>query len=351
MANPPLEQGSALMGRWVIRSPIGAGAFGVVYSALDRYEQEPVAVKTLHPGKLNVPDLVDRFQREAEICAMLQHPNTAQFRHFGQYRPEGTRRKAPFMVFELVRGLPMGKLLQVRGPLSSQETCVVLIQVLESLAEAHELGILHRDLKPDNILAVAPEHLQKPPQFEGDNLFDVLGIPGITNPCWSDLTKLEVKVLDFGLGKVLEIGERKVKHLTAAGVAPGTANYMSPEQASGESLIDYRADIYGVAMLMHRLLTGTETYTGESAIEVAMAHIQKELPDLPGALADDPISDVFKRAGAKNPDDRYGSAAEMEWALHCVLDPALKDEPEPDFKSPPEVVAKRHGLFKRLFGR
>ena len=352
MAAKLLQQGDALQGRWVIRAIIGAGNFGAVYSALDRESSLNVAVKTLLPNALEDPEMIKRFLREGEICEKLRHENTTQLRHVGQYYPDPNKRKtAPFMVFDLVQGLPIGQLMKLRGPLSVDETCAVLIQLMESLTEAHSLGILHRDLKPDNLMVEAPRDLLKEPDWKSDQLCPVLGIPEPNHPCWKDFTKLQVKVLDFGLGKVLEIGDRRVKALTAAGVAAGTSHYMSPEQVKAQTDVDYRADIYGAAMLLHMLLTGKPAYDAKNALKVAFMHVEEDIPDLPAPYTGHPIAQVFKKAAAKNREDRYQSAAEMEWALQCVLAPELLDQEPPDFESPPEIIAKRKGLFARLFGR
>jgi serine/threonine-protein kinase len=237
------------------------------------------------------------------------------------------------MVFDFVRGISLGLLVSFRHRLSVEETAHVLIQTLESLEEAHQLGIIHRDVKPDNVLCVPPAGSFRAPEAAG-TLHQILGVPPMSDPVWGDLTQAWIRVVDFGLGKMLDVGGRRVKPLTRAGMAAGTATYMSPEQLQAKP-IDHRSDLYSVAMMLHRLLVGKETYGGGTVPEIAMAHISRPLPELPEPWNDHPIAEVFQRAAAKDPEDRYVSAAAMAHALRCILDPNLATEPAPVFAPPP----------------
>ena len=349
--SPDLPAGFLFDGRYTIISKIGGGSFGMVYAAYDSGGRREVAVKVLRKKALNTPDLVARFEREAEICGELSSPHTARLHGFHLAKRTPVHPRMPYMVFDLVRGLPLGTILRERRTVRVSEAAHILIGVLESLDEAHHCGIVHRDMKPDNILCVPPANSFVRPAATG-SLTELLGVPALTDPVWMDLETSWIRVVDFGLGKLLPIEDRDVKPLTQAGMAAGTANYMAPEQLRAES-IDYRADIYGIAMLLHRLITGRETYYGHSIAEVAMAHLSKPLPELPAPLDSSPIAAIFAKGGKKDPDERYATAAEMAHDLRLLLDPTLAELVAPTFERPPEVRTDS-GISKalrRLVGR
>jgi serine/threonine-protein kinase len=174
-----------------------------------------------------------------------------------------------------------------------------------------------------------------------------LGIPEPDHESWSDLRDHSVKVLDFGLAKLLDVGQGRVKALTKAGYAPGTAHYMSPEQARGFGDIDYRADLYAVGLLLYRMLTGVEAFPGDNAMDVIEHQLSAPTPALPSHLADD-LNRVVQRATAKNPADRFSSADEMAWATRCAQNPILRSGPAPIIVTPPPL--SKPSLLRRLFG-
>jgi serine/threonine-protein kinase len=346
--------GTVLDGRYLIISQIGEGAFGVVYRARELETGQDVAIKTLRTAAAQVQELVARIAREVEICAQLSHPNTARLLNYGLMLRPDLGFEVPYLVFELVQGLPLGEVLVARGKLRLEEAVHVLAETLDSLHEAHLSGILHRDLKPNNVLIEAPEALRTTPAEEGPP-HARLGIPAPSDAAWADVTSLGVKVVDFGLGKILlPSGSQSGQHrLTADGTMAGTAHYMAPEQAQGAKDIDFRADVYGVTMLLYQLLTGTLPYDGGGPVAVAMRHINEPLPPLGPPYDGQPIAEVYLRGGAKRREDRFASAAEMAWALRCCVEPALARGSQPPFKRPRRDTGKRVslGLFSKLFRR
>lgn len=351
--------GALIANRFSVAGEIGSGSFGVVYLAHDTAERKNVALKTLKPAALSIPDLVDRIYREADVCMKLDHPHTARMLGRGELDPglgveDRQGRTVPYMVFELVRGMPLGDLLEMRGSLTLEETVHVLSHVLDSLHAAHHMGVVHRDLKPNNILIQAPESTWRRPVV-APRMAETLGIPDFDDPIWQDVTSLTPKVVDFGLAKLLALGDRKVRKLTQAGMLAGTAQYMSPEQVLTADDVDYRADIYAVGMLIPRLLTGRTPFDGKSSVAVAMAQVQQPLPALPVPWTDHPIAEVYARGAKKARGERYQSAAEMAWALRCVDDPKLAAKRPPKFEIPPDTSAEDKGksssILKRLFGR
>ncbi len=349
MPDDYITAGSLVDGRFAVGPTIGAGSFGIVYRAEDNRPGDGarfVALKTLRPEAFGIPDLVERFAREADISASLVHPNIVTLVTHGTV--EMSQRPVPYMAMELIRGLPLGGVISLRGRLSIPETTHILSSVLEGLQVAHMQGIVHRDLKPNNILMAAPEDMLSEPG-EGADLFKRLGVPSADQEVWRDLVPLNVKVVDFGLGKMLETGGKRVKRLTRAGVAAGTAEYMSPEQVRAVDDVDHRADIYGVAMLIYRLLSGRSAFAGKNPVEVAKMQLFDALPPLPGALADHRIAQVYAKAGSKERDERYDTALEMAYELRRAVDPeAFADRP--DFDKPPKVRPQR-GWLSRLFRR
>src|SRR5438874_3540995 len=238
------------LGSYRLIDRLGAGGMGEVWRAEDTRLMRQVAIKILSERIANDPEWKARFMREARTIAQMNHPNIATI-----YSIEQEADKL-FIVMELVEGESLGTIL-ARGPLTPREAVRIMRQVGEALAEAHDKGVVHRDVKPDNII----------------------------------VGKRAVKVLDFGIAKqVVSTGDAPT--LTQAGLIVGTPFYMSPEQALGRT-VDTRSDLFSVGVVLYELLTGKRPFEGESVTETMMNIIMQEAPDhgtlaptLPKSLVD-----------------------------------------------------------------
>jgi len=341
-----LEPGALVDGRYELLGVISSGNFGVVYRAHDQVAGEDVALKVLRNVAAGIPEHVARFDREARLGSELEHPNIVPHLAYGVLSE--ALGGAPYLVLALIRGLPLGDLVDARGSLSAPEAVHVLGHVLDALDAVHHLGAIHRDLKPDNILLAAPAGAEVPMDPEG-SIAGRVGVPEANSSIWQDLTRCPVTLLDFGLGKFLATEHRDVIQLTAEGMSAGTLYYMSPEQIRARRDVDYRADLYGAAMLLFRMLDGEPPYASTVMLEVAEGHLHKGPPALPDDLDGGPLGRVYRRAAAKKRGGRYASAAEMAWALRAAIDPTKLATPPPVFEAPPPV--KSTGFWARLFGR
>ncbi len=347
MAERPTRPPLIVADRFEVIGRLASGAFGVVYRAKDLETGARVAFKTLTARAAELDEQHQRLVREAEIASQLTHPNAVAMLGRGSFTPEDGARPRPWIAFELVRGLPLDDVIRARGTLRLAEAVHVTLQILAVLEEVHELGIIHRDLKPANVLIEAPQRTWRA-EGSDDTLPGRLGVPALDHEIWQDLTQRSVKLVDFGLGKLLDVGGRKHTRLTDTGMAAGTVYYMAPEQVRGRKTVDYRADLYGAAMLMYRMLTGKPPYDEGNLVEIAMAHVNKPPPELPPELQAHPFAGVFRKAAAKAPSDRQQSAAELAWELRAALDPDVANQPRPDFSRPPELT--QPGLLARLLG-
>ena len=268
------------IGRYEIVSELGQGGFGVVYLARQVGIDAQVAIKLLlvksndEAQKLQV---VDRFRQEAEIIKRLEHPCALKIRDFGT-----TEDGAPYLVTEYVRGTDLDKVIKEQ-PLTIARTVRVGGQILGCLAEAHSLGVVHRDLKPANI-----------------KVRDIVG------------EKDAVKVLDFGIAKLSD-DEGGLQTQTGAGF--GTPYYMSPEQCRGEKLIDGRADIYALGLILAECLTGQRVVQADSTLAAIYFQVNPNQHDYPPELRQCPLFPVIERATQKNRDWRYPEALAMREEL------------------------------------
>src|SRR5437868_6870018 len=220
------------------------------------------------------PQWVQRFYNEAKACARLQHPNTIRMFDFGQ-----TSDGKLFMTMEFLDGMSLRDAVS-KGPLAPQRVVKILIQCCASLAEAHSIGIIHRDIKPDNVF-----------------LLNMAGSPDF------------VKLLDFSVAKLLE-GDRMK---TQAGVVFGTPQYMSPEQGRGLPL-DARSDLYALGILAFEMLTGNVPFNDENPMSVIQMHLHGAIPPLPQSIPYS-VQQIVRRALEKDPSRRYQSSGEM--MQHC----------------------------------
>jgi len=285
-----------LAGQFKVLERIGAGGMGSVYKAHQPSMDRLVAVKILHSKFTSRKDLASRFRREARAMSHLTHPNTAKVYLFGQLEDN-----ACYIVMEHLEGRNLGQLVRQDGAMPPSRAIAVLIQACGALEEAHQKGIIHRDLKPENIFL-----------------------------CKQGGIEDYVKVLDFGLAKVTE---REIAPgsliLTQEGMVFGTPEFMSPEQAQGKAL-DPRSDVYSLAVILYELVTTKLPFEARSPMEFITLHVQatpipvsERAPHLsfpPG------VDEVILKAMAKNPDDRYQSAAEFAAALGSLVadDPAVQ---------------------------
>ena len=266
--------GKVIDGRYEVQQRIGEGGMGVVYKARQISIDRVIALKMLNQQMANDPTWVQRFYNEAKACSRLQHPNTIRMFDFGQ-----TSDSRLFMTMEFLDGLSLRAVLQ-QSPLAPQRVVKILIQCCASLAEAHSIGIIHRDIKPDNVF-----------------LLNMAGSPDF------------VKLLDFSVAKLLE-GDRMK---TQAGVVFGTPQYMSPEQGRGLPL-DARSDLYALGILAFEMLTGAVPFHDDNPMTVIQMHLHGGVPPMPDHVPYS-VQSIVRRALEKEPARRYQSAGEM--MQHC----------------------------------
>lgn len=308
----PLAPGT-LVGRYRILSSVGSGAMGEVYRAEDTSLGRIVALKTLPGALVGTPDRRARFENEGRIMASLSHPNLVHVFDVGEH--EGV----PYLVQEFVEGETLEDVL-LSGPVPAPKAARWIAQAAEGLVSAHDAGILHRDIKPSNLM---------------------VGRDG------------RIRVLDFGLAKVQSVpedGRRSQPSLTTDGLVVGTAQYMSPEQASGKK-VDARSDIFSLGIVFYELLAGKLPFEGETAVDVMYAILHLGHPQIPGFGSGvvRGFTEVVDRALAKDPAQRFPSMRELAAAVEEVLasggwepgDPALPRTPTarfPTLSSRPATV-------------
>ena len=266
------------LGQYRLKGRLGAGGMGEVYLAEHRLLKRPCAVKLIRPERAGDPQNLRRFEREVQATARLKSLHTVEIYDYG-HAEDGTF----YYAMEYLPGLSLDDLVTRYGPLPPARAVHFLRQLCDALREAHAAGLIHRDIKPGNVMACEP-----------GGLCDV------------------VKLLDFGLVRPLDGGAGAGTRLTREGLIVGTPDFMSPEQARGDAL-DARSDLYSLGALAHFLLAGRPPFPGLSALETLTAHLHQPPPELTGAPAD--LAAVVRRCMAKDPADRYPDADSLGRAL------------------------------------
>ncbi|WP_086001142.1 serine/threonine-protein kinase [Plesiocystis pacifica] len=267
-----LEPGQTLAKRFRIEQALGQGGMGAVYLAHDEQLHEQVALKIMHGLALLDPAAEDRLRREASAARRISHVNVVKIHDVGQ--DEGHL----FLSMEYVEGQSLSALIGRYGPLPLARARKILAQLCKGLAAAHEQGVVHRDLKPGNVIVANDQR---------------------------------VKIIDFGLARLANL-----EGMTATGMLMGTPEYMAPEQVKGEA-VDARTDLYALGALAYHVLTGRPPFTGETPIAVSLAQATNE-PTPPSQLRPE-LSEAWDgfvlQALSKAPEQRFGSAQEMAEAI------------------------------------
>jgi eukaryotic-like serine/threonine-protein kinase len=293
--------GTRVDGRYDVVSILGEGGMGRIYhvrhAALDR----SFAMKVLRPELAQEADLASRFILEAKATASVKHPNVVQITDFGRM-PDGV----PYFVMELLIGHTLGELIKAGGPLPAARAARILRKVAGALAAAHAVGVVHRDLKPDNVFLVGGSRdLTAPSDPERGRSLALVSYGA------------DVRVVDFGAAKI--VGTSRV---TRAGVVFGTPHYMSPEQASGQEL-DQRADIYSLGVIMYEMFTGHVPFEADTYMGVLTQHMfVKPVP--PSQVADSAkelgaLEAITLKCLEKQPEDRYASMDDVVLAIDQLV--------------------------------
>ncbi|MCU1372957.1 MAG: serine/threonine protein kinase with sensor(s) [Actinomycetia bacterium] len=297
------EETRVYNGRYELHRRIARGGMADVYLARDLLLDRPVALKVLFPEFSTDQGFVERFRREAQSAANLSHPNIVSIYDWGE--EDGTY----FIVMEYVEGRSLAQILRDEGALLPDRAADITTDIAAALGFAHRNGVIHRDVKPGNVL-LSP-----------------LG---------------QVKVTDFGIARAVSTQD----NLTQTGTVMGTATYFSPEQARGEQ-VDPRSDVYSLGVVLYELLTGEPPFTGDNPVAVAYKHVQEQAdrptlrnPHIPAAL-----EAVVMKALAKNPANRYASADDLAADLRRFRDgrPVLAEGILPDEELTSAVAPARGG--------
>ena len=269
--------GTVLSGRYRLEAKLGSGGMSTVYLARDETLDRPVAIKILHREMSEQEDQLQRFRHEARAVAKLSHPNVVAVIDAGE---DGGH---PYIVFEYVKGETLKQRIARVGALDAQEAIAYAIEVARGLSVAHSRNMVHRDIKPQNVLI----------DEEG-----------------------RAKLTDFGISRQLE-----QEGVTATGRVLGTTDYVAPEQAMGHGT-DPRSDVYSLGVVLYEMLVGQVPFHADSQVGVAMKHVNEELPDVqrrrPEVSA--ALALVVERATAKNPAERYQAIGEMIGDLETALE-------------------------------
>ncbi len=301
-----------VLGNYVILDKVGQGGMGMVFKARHRRMKRVVALKVLPPAITKNPTAVQRFQREAEAAAKLNHPNIVAA--YDADEAQGVH----FLVMEFVDGVDLAQLVKKQGALPIDQAVQCILQAARGLAHAHAAGIIHRDIKPHNLLlasaigyrpsAIGQQSCAPGPIADGRQ---PIAAPG---PMAEGRQPIAVvKILDMGLARIEGAanapGQAGAAELTQSGSIMGTCDYMAPEQAMNTKRADQRADIYSLGCTLYFLLTARTTYGGETAMEKLMAHQQDPIPSLLQARPDVPqkLEAIYQKMLAKKPEDRYQS--------------------------------------------
>jgi eukaryotic-like serine/threonine-protein kinase len=267
------QQAKIFSDRYEIVRRIARGGMAEVFLARDLLLDRPVALKILFPELSRDRNFVERFRREAQAAANLSHPNIVSIYDWGE--EDGTY----FIVMEFVDGKPLSQLIRTKGALPAQQAADIGAAVAAALAFAHRNGVIHRDVKPGNVL------------------MDAAG---------------NVKVTDFGIARAINAQD----NLTQTGTVMGTATYFSPEQAQGFG-VDNRSDVYSLGVVLYEMVTGQPPFAGENPVSVAYRHVS-EVPDPPrkiNAKVPEAFESIVLQALAKAPDDRYATAEDLRTDL------------------------------------
>ncbi|MBK5232103.1 MAG: serine/threonine protein kinase [Thermoleophilia bacterium] len=280
MTTPPSSAqmiGTVLSDRYRLEAKLGSGGMSTVYLARDEVLDRPVAVKLMHHEMTEQPDQLERFNQEARAVAKLSNPNVVAVIDAGE---DGGR---PYIVLEYVQGETLKQRISRVGALDATEALAYALEIAQGLAVAHEAGMVHRDVKPQNVL------------------IDSTG---------------RAKLTDFGISRQLND-----EGVTATGRVIGTTDYVAPEQAMGKD-IDTRSDIYSLGIVLFEMLTGDVPFVADNQIGVAMKHVNEPIPDVQVSRPDISAASgrVVDKATAKDPEDRYATIEDMHEDLQAALE-------------------------------
>ncbi len=296
--------GELIAERYELEELVGKGGMSSVYRAKDRLLERTVAIKLLHEHYSRDDDYVERFRREARAAAQLSHPNIVTVIDRGE---DGGRQ---FIVFEYIDGQNLKQLVESKGRLPVRTALELGIEIGRALAFAHESGLVHRDVKPQNVL----------------------------------LGNGEVKVTDFGIARSAD-----VKHgLTQTGTVLGTSDYIAPEQASGQP-VSVLSDVYSLGVVIYELLAGEPPYKGDNFLAVAMRHVNDPVPSIAEARPDVPLrlDAALRRAMAKRSEERFPSMADFVNELEGVLEGLGQPDSDRTVIMPPTAPARPRRRSRR----
>jgi serine/threonine-protein kinase len=280
--------GATLQDRYKIESVIGRGAMGAVYKATQEIIGREVAVKVLHGHLIEDNDALKRFHQQAKAASRLNHPHIITLYDYGVIAGG-----QPYIVMDLLKGVSLAQVLEQREYLPLDEAMPLVKQISEALADAHKHGVIHRDVKPDNI--VLEEHNDQ---------------------------KHWVKVVDFGIAKIVQGGDETLVRITRTGMVCGSPAYMSPEQFKGQE-VDARSDVYSLAVLLFEMLTGRLPFQARDLVTLMSLQVS-EVPPKIGKVRPDlslpaELEKAIEHALNKNPDDRPASMEDFWQELESAL--------------------------------
>ena len=286
-----IAKGQKINDRYEVKALIGEGGMANVYLGYDSILERDVAIKVLRGDLADDEKFVRRFRREAQSASLLNHPNIVQIYDVGE--DDGNF----YIVMEYINGQTLKQIIKKRKRLSISETIDIMCQLTDGLSSAHDSYIIHRDIKPQNIMIL------------DDGM---------------------VKITDFGIAMAVNASD-----LTQTNSVMGSVHYLPPEQASGRGST-IKSDIYSLGIMLYEMLAGTMPFRGETAVEIAMKHLKTPMPSIRKVRDDVPqsLENIILKAAAKNPKNRYNNVRELYEDLKTCLDEQRKDEKRIVFKYP-----------------